>query len=108
MALVLRTKGFKRINNPQPVLTQIFNNEKIVIEIAKNNWKDSWHRAGIVKAMYREGSRFVQLGRSQPLLFGKQMVIFEIAPVTTYQIQIILVPWLPWANCKLWEVVEPN
>lgn len=104
--LRLRTKGFRRINNPQPVLLQKFNNDQIVLEFSKNNWSDTWVKVGIVRAVVREGGRWVQLGRPIRVDFGKQKITLDIFPISEYQIQIILVPWLPWVNCRLWEVIE--
>jgi hypothetical protein len=104
MALKLRTKGLRKIKNPSPPLPQRFNNSKIVLEFSKKNWSDSWHRVGFVRAVTRSGGRWVQLGQTKPLVFGKQKITMDIDPVEVFQIQIVLVPWLPWVYVQLWEV----
>lgn len=108
MALKLRTRGFRRINNPQPVLSQVFTHNQIVVEVTKKNWSKSSHFVGWVQAMVREGGQFVRLGRRQPIMFAKQTVRLDVAPVEKYQIQIILRSWLPYVNCQLWEVIPDD
>lgn len=108
MTLRLRTRGFKLIKNPNPPLTQIFTSDQIVLEFSKNNWSDSWHRVGYVRALAREGGKFIQLGPSRVVIFGKQKITLEVSPADSYQIQIELVPWLPWVYCRLWEVIPES